>query len=209
MAFLVRKFNRAKWPGENELQLIEDLSADALTSCLRTSGNTLSVWKTGSAVWGTFDDILAALFSTLDGPNRADVIVISQREVELIDGVELIDVKASTAASESINNKHSDISKLSFSSMAKVAKIILTELANSDQETKFLQTELRQEKIKPEELELSDKIKVKRYSRKKVISIVTAFVNDSLIDPVKLSKKWQIELGIIDNVLPCDYCKRS
>lgn len=49
MGFLIRKITKSKWVNVNDAQNKkldpDDIFADAVTSCLRTSGNTLSFWK--------------------------------------------------------------------------------------------------------------------------------------------------------------------
>ena len=49
MEFMARKFSRAKWgpeiPFEESEILTEAVPADAVTACLRTSGNRLSMWQ--------------------------------------------------------------------------------------------------------------------------------------------------------------------
>ncbi|MCA4148535.1 hypothetical protein LDY24_17900, partial [Acinetobacter baumannii] len=51
MTIFVRKISKAKWPSEEEIaekaldsEIIPFVRADALTTCLKTSQNTLSVW---------------------------------------------------------------------------------------------------------------------------------------------------------------------
>lgn len=46
MTLLVRKINRAKWM-QNDILSEQDVSADAITICMKTVGNTLSVWQIG------------------------------------------------------------------------------------------------------------------------------------------------------------------
>ena len=50
MVVCVRKINKSKWPAEETLagktdeEILPFLKADALTSCLRTSKDELSLW---------------------------------------------------------------------------------------------------------------------------------------------------------------------
>ncbi|MGM0986550.1 MAG: hypothetical protein ACQEXI_06125 [Pseudomonadota bacterium] len=167
MAYLVRKFHRPKWePNKIVPKSVDELSADALTSCLRTSGNTLSVWKTESPEWGAFDDVLAAMFSTLDGPSRADIIVLKESELQQIEGIELEENEGKTPAVNEINAKHRDISNLRHSSITCVAKIFLEELAKGQ------------------------KAQVKRYSEKNTIKLVKYFIDQGKIDKDQLTDRW-------------------
>lgn len=173
MAYLVRKFNRPKWEPNSAIpNSINDLPADALTSCLRTSGNTLSVWEADEPVWGEFDDVLAALFSSLDGPSRSDIILLEKEAINSVDGVELIHNEGVTPADPSTNRKHRDIAKLKHSSISALASIILNELEQKESSL------------------------VKRYREKEVIDIVKRFLEEEKIDKDKLSDRWLIKLGL-------------
>lgn len=52
MAYYVRKISRSKWQDnplstneEKALQEIRNVAADAITNCIKTTGNRLSIWR--------------------------------------------------------------------------------------------------------------------------------------------------------------------
>ena len=47
MSLLVRKINRAKWL-QTDIAHGDDISADAITNCMKTTSNRLSVWEVES-----------------------------------------------------------------------------------------------------------------------------------------------------------------
>lgn len=57
MKYIIRKFTKAKWSLiPTDTGNYENLQADAITSCLRTSGNTLSVWAVDTTNWDDMRD---------------------------------------------------------------------------------------------------------------------------------------------------------
>lgn len=167
MAFLIRKFSRAKWDsGKCPPCTAKDLGADALTSCLRTYKNTLSVWATDSPKWGDFDSILAALFVSSDGPAKADVVLLDEKSIKDIEGVDLVKTSAATPAKKEVNERHRDIANLTLSRMESVAEEVLKELnknANGN---------------------------VKRYTQTAVLNLVYEEVVKGNIDTDKLPERW-------------------
>lgn len=173
MTYLIRKFSRAKWDSGNcPPSAAKDLSADALTSCLRTNKNTLSVWATDTPTWGSFDSILAALFVTSDGPTKADVVLLDEKSIKSIAGVDLVESAALTPATQEVNGRHRDIANLTFSRMERVAEEILKELKKKD-EGNF-----------------------KRYNEKAVLKLVRQEVDNGNIDSKKLTDRWLNKLKI-------------
>lgn len=171
MAYLVRKFHRPKWELNKTLpKQVGDLSADALTSCLRTSGNTLSVWKTDDPDPESFEDVLAAIFSGLDRPDRAFFVLLKESCIQRIQGVTIEESAGETPASKDINSKHRDIFNLNHSAITSVADIILGELRKGEEAL------------------------VLRYNEKQAIDIVKKFVEKGDIDISQLSHRWVSKL---------------
>ena len=63
MPLLVRKINKAKWQ-QIDLTISNDASGDAITNCLKTKSNTLSVWMIDSE--NQIDDAFLALLANQD-----------------------------------------------------------------------------------------------------------------------------------------------
>ena len=78
MQLLVRKINRSKW--NNADDNIFNLSSDAITSCLRTSSKTLSVWKIS-----TEEDLNEAVLAIVSNFQKLEAI-----DVVILDGEYLI-----------------------------------------------------------------------------------------------------------------------
>lgn len=175
MTYLIRKFTRSKWEPKNQPpKSVRDLNADALTSCLRTSRNTLSVWEAKSSNWGDFDNILAALFVSSDGPSKADIVLLEEDNITKIEGVDLVETEATTPAIDEINKKHRDISNLTLSAMENVADEILNELRKGNGGN------------------------VKRYSEKAVLRIVKKEIDSGSISSEKLSIRWAEKLAALE-----------
>lgn len=45
MSYYIRKISRAKWPEDVSEAEVKDVRADAITGCLRTTSDELSLWK--------------------------------------------------------------------------------------------------------------------------------------------------------------------
>ena len=125
MAVLVRKINKAKWRQRDVLN-DEEPSADAITNCLKTSQNSLSVW--------TIDDeshlsnailALAAGFQRLD---TFDVALINEDDL-VGNGLTITETPGITPYSAMIG-RHRDISDLDYGGLGKVASLIISCLKN-------------------------------------------------------------------------------
>lgn len=122
MAFLIRKINRSKWPNQDfENFSIDDLVADAITSDLRTSKNTLSTWEIESE-----DQVLEAVLALSSGFDRLDTIdVIILDKAEVIGrGFEIIETPGLTPIKDLVNT-HKDIVNLTFKSLGSFSRLIL------------------------------------------------------------------------------------
>ena len=173
MAYLIRKITRSKWQPEGETpSSVSDVSADAITSCLRTTRNTLSVWYSSTGDWNDSEDVVAALLSSLERPTKVDLVLIDEREVSAINGVNLVQISGDTPANAEINDKHRDIANLKFCTISEVAEIIF-------------------DKVRSEKANI-----IKRYSLKDGVALVKKFVDQGKLDPSRLSERWQIMLGL-------------
>lgn len=181
MSYLVRKISRPKWEQEKILpEGVEDVSADVFSQCIVTKGSALSVWHSESDKWGDFDDILAALFTTLDGPTRLDVVVLDESDVASISGVEIKAVPGDTKASQCINNKHRDLVNLKISSITGLARLIL------------------------ESLKEGNGAKVKRFNDKEVLKKVCEFIDRGEVDEELLGDRWKRKINVYRQKNSCE-----
>jgi len=72
MPFLVRKISYSKWRASVEGDTTP--SADAITSCMRTSGNTLSLWLIEDLT--KLDDAIIAIASDFKQLEAIDIVPI-------------------------------------------------------------------------------------------------------------------------------------
>lgn len=113
---LLRKISVAKWKASLKVG-VDHLSADAITGCLRTSDNTLSVWQFSNDEEARRS--LLALGASLSKIETINYVTLNSEELE---GDDLV-IKSSlgqTAAVES-NSLHQDIINLDHSSLERVA----------------------------------------------------------------------------------------
>lgn len=76
--YYMRKISRGKWPEENKIAqaTLEDISADTVTSELKTDHNTLSFWEANSPE--EIDDVFVALASNLDSIGTMCIVKIEE-----------------------------------------------------------------------------------------------------------------------------------
>lgn len=173
MSYLLRKIARPKWENSQVCPgSLDDIQADAITSCLRTSGNTLSVWSSETNNWENIKvkETLAALFSTLDGPNRIDVMFLPESDLNE-NKIKIVETIGMSPANESINDRHRDLSDLTYASIGVVASIILNTIIKNDGNTK-------------------------RYNAKQVQAIVKEHYDQGKLDALQLSDRWKKKLEI-------------
>lgn len=119
MSYLVRKISRAKWNDcdKNVEQLV---TADAVTNCLKTTKNTLSVWFAEQE-----KDIVnakLALLATLERFDSVDFVVLNTADLDANE-LKLIVSDGDTIAKPLIG-LHRDISTFSLKELEKVAKLV-------------------------------------------------------------------------------------
>lgn len=121
----IRKISLAKWTSSLESD-VDSYSADAITGCLRTSENTLSLWKCES------DEEVAqstlALLASQTRIDKLDLIVIDRDEVERRN-LALVDSPGETAA-KVYADKHVDVFGLNIDSLKLFAELVKEEVAN-------------------------------------------------------------------------------
>lgn len=93
MSYYVRKINRAKWPKQvNEIvqSSVDSIQADAITGCMKTSGNKLSLWKVDRFDGKNNNSIqnIWPIIAGFERPSRCDVIYISDEDLESV-GIEV------------------------------------------------------------------------------------------------------------------------
>lgn len=163
MTKLLRKFSRNKWKSNENLSR-DQYSADAITGCIRTHRNTLSVWRCNSVDFQSKDvkDLVAALASTTQHPDVIDVVLLDESELN----ARGLNIEASdgTTPFTGINGNHCDIVELNYEKLGEVGEYIVKQLSVDGC--------------------------VKRYTKSQVIEIVKERFDANLIDLRSLSDKW-------------------
>lgn len=123
---LIRKVSLAKWKG----CLTSDgdyISADAVTACLRTTGNSLSVWKADSE-----DEKKCALLALVASLQRLDAIeyVILNEDDLKIGNLGVIKTEVDNPAIPP-KELHHDIVNLDHGTLKVVAKLIKKEVSEN------------------------------------------------------------------------------
>ena len=149
---LVRKINRAKWMNGNDTK--EPPTADAITGCLRTKENTLSVWSINNET--ELEEAVLAIVSNQDRLETIDVV--------MLDDDYFMKCKISTKETAGLTpvkdlvDAHRDLSSLDFWTIGMVAEHII-ESIKKDKVKRFREAELTkiiQNAIIKKRLELSD-----------------------------------------------------
>lgn len=109
MPFLIRKINKAKWH-QVDIENDDDVSADAITMDLKTSGNTLSAWYIISE--NEIEDAILALVSGQDHLEMFDIVMLSEQFLQ-DSSIKIIDTPGATPI-QSLVNTHRNLAELTF-----------------------------------------------------------------------------------------------
>lgn len=161
---LLRKIARKKWLDNSECKKSE-YSADSITGCIRTTHNTLSLWRSETT---NFDDIhvkdlVSALATTTQRPDVIDVLWFSESELNEL-GLEISDSEGNTSYI-AINEHHCDIVGMNYEKLGNLGEYLVRRV--------------------------NQKENVKRFSKKTVFALVQERVERGDIDIRSLSDKWK------------------
>lgn len=135
MAYYVRKISRSKWQ-ENQLSTdeqkaleeVKGVKADAITNCIKTTGDKLSLWKVEEKS-DSIEDIIPLIIG-FDRPDTCDIIYISD-ETFLEEGISL--EQSSEDANtplDSLKKYHYNAIVKDYEGLGKFAKVVLRSLIN-------------------------------------------------------------------------------
>jgi hypothetical protein len=116
---LIRKIDRAKWMSGDTVKYPP--CADAITNCLKTNGNTLSVWRINNE-----SEIEEAVLAIVSGQDHLDTI-----DVVMLDDDYFVKCQISTEETEGrtpvedLKKSHSNLSSLDFWTIGMVAEHII------------------------------------------------------------------------------------
>ncbi len=137
--FLARKVTLSKW--EPKAGLSEgEISADALTSDLRTQNNSLSFWQCGVGNTDDVEEAVLAMAAGRDHVDKLDVVWLDDDEL-LADGQTLSNTKGRTPVHELVN-LHVDVCRLDYVRLGRVARRVVSAI----EEERFFR--LRKSRVK-------------------------------------------------------------
>lgn len=135
---LIRKVSLAKW--KYSISVGPDyISADAVTACLRTTSNALSVWKTESEE--EYAHSVLALLASLTTMDTIDIVRFDVSELNA-NNLMLAETAGDTHA-KGLEGLHRDIINLDHSGLKSVAEIVKAKVANNES-VRFRKPEIKQ-----------------------------------------------------------------
>lgn len=150
MAYYVRKISRSKWQDnplsadeEKALQEVKRVAADAVTNCIRTTGNKLSLWRVEEKR-DSIDDIIPLIVG-FDRPDTCDIIYISE-DVFWQEGI-VIEQSSEDANTpiEELKKYHYNAIVDDYEGLGKFARVVLRSLGNHRRfKGKEVKTKLRE-----------------------------------------------------------------
>jgi len=151
MALLIRKFAKSKWKVE-QLDNNDDIGSDALTSCLRTTGNTLSVWQVE-----TQEEVSKGILAIVSNQDRIETIdIIKLDPAELLEKNIDIEVTDGDSVVESLVKSHRDLSNLTYKKMGIIKDFMiegirnnLTQRVNRAQQIELLKDAIKNDLVAP------------------------------------------------------------
>lgn len=154
MSILVRKINKAKWL-QIDLSESDDVSADALTNCLKTNDNSLSVWEIESE-----EKINEAILAIASAGHHLESIDIIKLDKDYL-ASQNVEIKSSVGITkvEDLKDSHRDLANLTLSKMCIISSHIVAKFNKNDKEiriTKKTIKDLLLKAIKDERLDKSD-----------------------------------------------------
>lgn len=126
MQVLLRKISYSNWE-DAALDECDNLPADVL-GCLKTKGNTLSVWIADEQDPESLDDARFAIAASLGSPGHIELIRLDLQKLTA-EGFDIVPSPESAFTSaEGLNEKHYDIINLNTEKIARLAKFIYSEI---------------------------------------------------------------------------------
>lgn len=121
MSYLAHKISRAKWV-QYPYMRDDDVSADALTACLKTSDNKLSFWSCESNSMTDVDRVALALGAGMQRIDTFDIVLIPRSVFDS----EIYNIENTTGRTAAVDLKdhHVDLVRLTARSLCQLAPVI-------------------------------------------------------------------------------------
>ena len=174
MAYYVRKFARAKWSllEKGTEDIIDNYKADTIANDMRTTGNTLSLWKVDSLSDADIEPVIVINSLLGDTISRLDLMFIPE---QFINNYILEQVDGNTVVAN-YRNLHYNVTQLTVGKHILFAKeIMLKIIALENQSAK-----------QPNHQPL-----IRRYQEKKQLEMIEKWIQMGEIDFSQLKEKQQ------------------
>ncbi|MBD3267527.1 hypothetical protein GF373_12740 [bacterium] len=128
MTFVIRKIEINKWMQTPILQG-QSPSADAITNCMKTTNNTLSLWDIQDE--NEVEDAVLAIASQLDHLDTFDILVIEKSLIQ----EKALSLKSTEGKTpyKDFSNRHIDVANLDLDSLGRMAKVIIESIRQNRQ----------------------------------------------------------------------------
>ena len=143
MSYLVRKISRAKWQevADDGFDNPFDVSLHTITSDLKSSQNTLSVWEVETENSDSLRNAILAITSAGDRLDTIDIIWINKDAI-IAKGISCVYTPGDTRI-ESLVETHIDLSGLNYYSLGLVAESII-ETIDSNRIQRYRRAQLKE-----------------------------------------------------------------
>ena len=125
--FLARMFSSQKWRPAADLGAGE-ISADAVTTDLRTTGNGLSFWRCGDGTMDELENVVIAIAVQRHTIERMDLVWIDEKTL-LGDGIAL-DITPGETRFEAMRGQHRDAVRLDYVRLGAIARRVAAAVAD-------------------------------------------------------------------------------
>lgn len=164
--YLVRKIAIKKW--DSSSSGADKISADAVTGDLRTSGNSLSLWCCQDSQDSQLQEVVLALASVQDRPQKIDIAWIEKQEAE-DKGIKFKATAGNTVV-ENLQEMHIDAIDLDLGKLGLIAELIADAVRN--------------------------KLQIKRFSVREVSNLIKDAVETGRINPDNLKDDMKKKLDL-------------
>ncbi len=120
MSLLVRKIDKGKWL-QTDIFNDEDVSADAITNCMKTTNNTLSTWHIENE--SELDNAVLAIISNHQHMDTIDVVWLNKENLHE-QGISFKHTIGVTPV-KSWSSRHVDIVDLNYRSLGRIASCVV------------------------------------------------------------------------------------
>ncbi len=132
MDYLARKITRGKWARAAEGMQPDAIRADAITACLRTSNDTLSVWECQDTLIDASQAILA-LAAAGNQVDKLDVVLLNKGELAAVGvATESTPENARTVVAD-LAQRHVDIVSVEMSRLSAISSLIASRVRSDAQ----------------------------------------------------------------------------